>query len=151
MQISKLKVVTLIAFMLLLVSCKQSLTQDYLLQHPDVLQKEYTRCQGNGEDSICDMVIQTAEEFVKLSNRQHDDPEAFGKEIIEAETKLVNSKGNLQKVRQAFQKIKAENPSDAKLKAAQDQLDQAQEAYKTQLHYVKALLAVVSDASSPGL
>lgn len=152
MQITKLKIFILIAFMLLLISCKKSLTPDYLLEHPDVLQQEFTRCQeSKKEDAFCDMVIETAEEFVELSNRQHDDPESFGKEIMVAESKLIDLKADLQKAHESLQKIKMENRSEAKLKEAQDQLNQTKEACKTQSRHVKAMLAVVSDASSPGL
>lgn len=127
-----------------LIGCQQSFSREYLLQNPDQLQKEFNRCRDNNENSVfCDKVIQTAEEFTKLLNQQHSNPEQFGKQILQMQQQLAKNQADLKKAQQDL----ALSPES---KEAKEKLKLAEEAYKAQLDSVKIYLAVVSEATTPG-
>ena len=65
----KIKALVMTSTLIFLSGCTEPLTHDYLMQHPRVLHKEFDRCQNNSSNAAyCDMVIESAQEFVKLSN-----------------------------------------------------------------------------------
>lgn len=135
-----------------LTGCKESLTQDYLFQHPNILRKEYIRCQNiNKESSFCDMVIESAEEFTKLENMQRENPESFGREILSTELKLADTRANIQKLNQEYQNLTAAHASESELKSVREKLEVAKKTYNAQSMHVTALLAVISDSGTPGL
>lgn len=149
-----LKIIIIILSSLLLMACHPSLTREYLLQHPAVLQKELSHCQ-NGQETgdVCDKVIPIAEEFEKLVNEFGNNPELFGKQILAAEAKSVTLQEELQKAKAAYQKMQAGQgqAADTEIKAAQDKIRQTEVAYQVQVNYVKVLLAVVASMSMHGL
>jgi len=85
----------------LLSSCRQTLSYDYLMQHPAVLQKEYTRCRGEAT-AQCDQVVRAAEDFRALIQQRSDNPELFGLQIMQAQ-----QRGDKQKVRMLYAVVKA--------------------------------------------
>lgn len=134
MQIIKIKSFIVVLSVLFLVGCdEQPLTKEYLLQHPRVLHKEYDRCQNSPNATYCDMVVESAQEFVKLSNELAENAQLFGQQIMKAEMQLAE----LQLKKQ-----------QAQGKEAIEEIEQARDA---QAHHVKVLLAVVAEASSPGM
>lgn len=136
-MLNKKKLLFLSTFIFFLTSCKPLSTHDFLLQHPDVLEKELAYCQNKEEVTPhCDEVKQIAAEFVELSNKQHDNPENFGKEILQLETDVVIA-------RDAMQAAKNSNSDSEKIK-------NTEEVYQSKLQKLKAYLAVLAETSSPG-
>ncbi len=135
-----------------LISCKKPITQDYLLEHPVELRKEFTKCQQNAEDtSYCDAVIQSAQEFAKLSNQQQSNPEDFGQQVLLAQEQLVVLQGRLGIAQNNYQTLQSNQNSNPELKLAEDKLLIAKNAYQVQEQHIKVMLAVISDTSTPGL
>ena len=78
-----------IGLFLLLGGCKaEPLTYDFLMQHPTVLQKEITRCQDNNS-AECAVLNQAAHDFLQLINDRRDDPEEFGQQVMQVQTRLA--------------------------------------------------------------
>ncbi len=78
-----------------LTSCHaQSLTYEYLMQHPKQLQQEYTRCtQGENQDEAqCKTIKQAAADFLQLVEERNRDPEEFGSHIMQVQTRLATAK-----------------------------------------------------------
>jgi hypothetical protein len=67
-------------------SCQQTLSYDYLMQHPDVLEKEYEYCR-NQTRTQCDEVVRAAEDFRSLIQKHNEDPESTGLQIMQAQQK----------------------------------------------------------------
>ena len=66
-------------------------TIDDLMQHPDTLQQAYLRC-TNGENtnaSQCTIVIQAAREFSSLAEERNQDPEKFGRRIMDLQAAMA--------------------------------------------------------------
>ncbi|MEO8400752.1 MAG: EexN family lipoprotein [Gammaproteobacteria bacterium] len=79
-----------LGFVLLISSCKsQPPTYEYLMQHPSLLQDEYTHCQADVYGPNCDMVKKAARDFLQLVSERSDNPEGFGKQIIQLQTELA--------------------------------------------------------------
>lgn len=85
----------------LLSGCQKTLSYDYLMQHPAVLQKEYASCRGEAT-AQCDQVVRAAEDFRALLQQRSDNPELFGWQIMQAQ-----QKGDKQKVRVLYAVVKA--------------------------------------------
>lgn len=137
MSLNYKRLLTLCLLPILLCGCKQSYSDEYLFQNPDVLEKELSRCQdSNDATPYCASIKKSAELYVQLANKQHENPEDFGKEILQLEADLVRSK-------EALQQAKDSNQDKEKLAAIE-------EAYQAQLRKLKTYLAVVAGTSSPG-
>lgn len=148
----KFKIVVLLLALLSLAGCNRQYSHEYLLQHPDTLQAQLANCRASTEyTDYCDMVKHTTEEFIALSSLRRDNPELFGKQVLQAEMDLGTFKDALQKARQDYDALKAKNASEADLKASEDKLKAAKDAYQIQLQKVKILLAVVTGTSSQEL
>lgn len=65
--------------------CQQKpLSYDYLMQHPEVLQKQYEQCRGQST-AQCDEVIRAAEDFSALTHQRAENAEGMGLEIMQAQ------------------------------------------------------------------
>jgi hypothetical protein len=127
-----IKTLVMMSTLILLTGCTEPLSREYLLQHPRVLHKEFDRCQNNNSNvAYCDMVVEAAQEFVKLSNTYADNPQTFAQQIMQEENQVVDLQQKLQG-------------------AKEDGKAMIEQAYKIQMQHVKVLLAVVAEASSPG-
>lgn len=136
----------------LLAGCHQTYSSEYLLQHPNTLEAEFSKCQNDSADaSYCDVVKQTTQQFVALANVRRDDPELFGKQILQAELDMVNAKEQYAQTKDALTKSKNNHDADAVITAATEKLNQAKQAYKDKTVKVKTLLAVVAATSSDAL
>lgn len=82
MRFLKIFIVGLSSF--LFSSCNLSLTYDYLMQHPERLQKEISRC-AISDDASCILVKEAAQDFIELVNERREDPEEFGLKILRAQ------------------------------------------------------------------
>ena len=81
--------------------CQQTLSYDYLMQHPAALQKEYTNCRGEAT-AHCEQVVRAAEDFRSLVQQRSDNPELFGLQIMQAQ-----QRGDKQKVRVLYAVVQA--------------------------------------------
>ena len=90
---------------LLLVSCQEPKNYDYLMQHPERLQKELAYCEGS-ETPNCLVVKHAADDFSMLVNESHFNPEKFGLKIIQAQQALSQMNPSSAEYRQQMQKIK---------------------------------------------
>jgi DNA repair ATPase RecN len=117
-----------ILFSGLLIGCHQLPARSYLLQHPDELAAELSRCQKNSSfnESYCDMVKQSSLAWATFEVAQSGDPERFGQLILEAQERLDKLGAIVEKYR-----------------ADPGRLHEAQKAYQEQLQKVESLLAVV--------
>lgn len=78
-------------FSLFFTGCHQlPLTYEFLMQHPDIINKEFTHCQNESTSASCDLVQQAAKDFLLLSEERANDPLAFGKKIRDAQMVLMN-------------------------------------------------------------
>lgn len=128
----------------LFLGCQPTLSREYLLQHPNQLQKEYERCQlSNTNTTYCDDVLQAVQEFTKLMNMHRINQQTFGQTILDAEMQMVKDREILNEAEKASQS----NPSAD----MQKKLNVAKDAYQVQSNYVQTLLAVVSAATTPNL
>lgn len=121
--------------------CRQPMTRDYLLTHPDALKREITRChsvEAQNESMVrqCEMVMSVMNEFIGLLSELKDNPEAFGKRIISAEQDCVVSK---ERYDEAVKRVQALR----RVRVGGDELAQAIELEKTtHLDYSKKHLTV---------
>lgn len=79
----------------LLSGCQQH-DYSYLMQHPEILQKEYESCRRQ-TSAYCDNVIRAAEDFRALILQHNENPELMGLQIMQAQ-----QKGDDQKVRTLY-------------------------------------------------
>jgi len=72
----------------------QPLTYDYLMQHPERLQKEYSHCtQGNDQNTgECKIIKEAAADFLRLVEERNSDPEGFGSRVMQVQTTLATTK-----------------------------------------------------------
>jgi len=94
---------------LLLLGCQDHHTYDYLMTHPQVLEKKAAQCQGS-TDEQCRVVQQAANDFYQLMTAQQSDPEKFGNQILQDETACQAAKtaGNEKLYADLQQKIRYE-------------------------------------------
>lgn len=148
----KLKLTLLIACFLSLIGCNKSYDHMFLLQHPEVLQKEANECQTVPDtNAYCEMVKRTVEQYIALVSLQQDEPEVFGQHIQQAQTDLVKQKDLLQQAQQDYEKLRAQQATADQLKSAKEKIVQAQQAYHVQLEKVQTMYAVVASTSSENL
>ncbi len=96
---SKIYMIVLSTFVLS--GCKQTLSYDYLMQHPEILQKEYEQCRSQAA-AQCDEVVRAAEDFRSLIEQYNEDPESMGLQIMRAQ-----QKGDEQKVQVLYAVVRA--------------------------------------------
>ncbi|MCD6039554.1 MAG: hypothetical protein K0S27_954 [Gammaproteobacteria bacterium] len=95
-----IKIFIIFGGILILSGCKPVLDYSYLMQHPDVLHKEYVRCRGQSSMQ-CEGVVRAAEDFRMLVQQRSENPELFGLEIMQAQ-----QKGEKQKVKIFYAVVK---------------------------------------------
>lgn len=101
MNKSIFKIYVILLTVVLLSGCQQTLSYDYLMQHPAILQKEYVSCQVEAS-AQCDQVVHAAEDFRALVQQRGDNPELFGLRIMQAQ-----QRGDKKKVRVLYAVVKA--------------------------------------------
>jgi hypothetical protein len=125
-----------------LVGCHRELSQEYLMRHPDVLEKELLYCQsGSGTEKYCEHVKQVMEEFVALAKTQREEPEAFGNQILQMQIEQAA-------LQQQIVVLQRENHLSA---ADTLKLNELQKTSKEQAKKIQALLAVVAAGSADEL
>lgn len=147
----KFKFMTLVTATFLLTSCGHSYTHDYLLAHPSVLQKEMMSCQNSTNYSYCNMVNQVGNQYSILANARHDDPEQFGKQILQSEYNMIAAQQAYLDALKNLENIKTKQASQADINAAQDTVNKNQEIYLDKKQIVNNLLAVVAGTTTDEL
>lgn len=95
----------MIGNLFLLSGCQQPpLTYDYLMQHPDVLQKQYEACRGEATPQ-CEDVVTAAENFSALAHQRAENAEGMGLEIMHAQLA-----GDDKKVKTLYAVVRATSP-----------------------------------------
>jgi hypothetical protein len=122
----------LICLLFLVSGCKEKLTYDYLMMHPNTLEREAMRCQFTVDAPQCNMILNTAADFISLANAQHNNPEQFGETIMQAEVVVQQFKEKIEVIQQ--KKLS----SDMK-----EQLKKTEDAYHRARQRVKIFLAVM--------
>jgi ABC-type uncharacterized transport system auxiliary subunit len=96
---------------LMLSGCKtETVTYDYLMQHPTELQNAYASCnEGNNPDeAACNTIKQAANDFYQLAEARGKDPEGFGREIINIQIALAkNPDVNSDEYKKQVQKLQS--------------------------------------------
>ena len=87
---------------LLLTSCQNQYSENYLRLHPKILQKEKIYCDSlaiktSAQTANCDMVATVYDDFRSLYSEYRENPELFGQKIMQAEIDYVNLKKELHK------------------------------------------------------
>lgn len=85
----------------LLYGCQQTLSYDYLMQHPEVLQKQYEQCRAQSTP-LCDEVVRAAEDFRLLTQQRAENPELMGFQIMQAQ-----QAGDVKKVNVLYAVVRA--------------------------------------------
>lgn len=85
---------TIFVCIFVLSSCQQTLSYDYLMQHPEVLQKEYEQCRAQST-AQCDEVVRAAEDFRMLTQQRAENPELMGWQIMKAQQAGDDKKVNV--------------------------------------------------------
>ena len=130
----------------LLAACNNETSPDYLMRHPDVLQREVKQCAETDQNAAhCQMVQNTRQEFVSLVEAMQADPEGFGADILHAEMKTAHYQQAVLEAQTAVQNS-ANSASRLRYEA---QLKTAQENLAQNLLDIKQRLAIISLAS-PG-
>src|SRR5205823_6305047 len=100
-----------ISVTLLLIGCQREITYDYLIDHLSVLKQEIRQCEelNNTTSSMtvaqknkCEIIIYTAANVVSQINEQQDDPQQFGKKIMQVENDYTAAKDELYQFQQDF-------------------------------------------------
>lgn len=74
---------------------KPRVNHEYLMTHPAKLEKELHRCQEMvSVDTRCDVAKQAGRDFYVLINKRQQDPEGFGKVILQQQLAIANSKNS---------------------------------------------------------
>lgn len=113
---------------LLLASCKQEMTYEYLMLHPHVLEKEFAGCRRI-DSTECDVVDRAAKDFNRFVDEQTNDPELFGQRIMQAQREVTRLLIEYEKTNQTqdVNKIKI-----------------AKQTYQDQLQNLRVLYAVAA-------
>ena len=96
-------VVILLLSIFILSGCKQTHDYQYLMEHPEVLQKEYEQCRR--EAGSCDEVVRAAEDFRAFILQRSENPEFMGQQIMQAQ-----QKGGFQRVHVLYAVVRATSP-----------------------------------------
>lgn len=149
-----IRYIVAIALLPFLVACNEKKTHSYYMQHPKVLEKDFTECQSNNEKSSdqiaqCETVKYAAANMMSLINEVQTDQEKFGQRIINEEANYAKLKATVLQAKNTLEQLKRKQASSAEIRAAQDDLYKAKTACEEQGREIKELLAVLG-MNSPG-
>ncbi len=143
----RMKVVAPIFLALLVTACDHTATPEYLMRHPNVLEREVQTCDVQATNSVyCKMVFNTRSMFVNLIDEMQSDPEAFGQSILDLEMQTAQLRDAVQ---QAKQKLDQTKPDASDYAAVKENYRNQQIKLDNHLENINAHLAVVGLAS-PG-
>lgn len=139
---------------IVLVGCEKEITYEYLMTHPKFLLYQLSVCEKNlslqGGDneknlaSQCQVVMKARENFLLIAREQQQDPEAFGKKILQTEFDLANIKNQLLQAKQNEMLLKSKPQTPAReLQDAQTSVNKITMRYQQKQFELKILLAVV--------
>lgn len=117
---------------IVLVSCQQQLSYDYLIKHPEFLEKEAVLCQTNPHEK-CKMIMNTMNKLVIMSEIQYVHPQKFGEMIMKTQFDI----GQLQK---KVDDMKAQETIDSK------ELQQVEKDHSVLEQRLQLFMAVLSKA-----
>jgi hypothetical protein len=143
----------LVLLLLVMTGCEQKRSYSYYMQHPGALREAVGRCQSSAlpkstdQAAACEIALYAASNVMSLLREQQTDPEAFGQRILDAEAACIRLKASVKRAERSLHEARSGNVSMAEIRAAQDDLYKAQQAWNKQLQEVKALLAVVGMSS----
>lgn len=112
-----------------LMGCEPTLTYDYLMLHPDVLQEKYAACEESYQAAECDMVMQAANAYSTMLKEREYDPVEFGLKVMQAQEQLVEL---------ANMKEQANASGDQKI------IKMANEAYAAEYQKIREFYAVIA-------
>jgi hypothetical protein len=130
---------------LLVMGCQQDEhTLNYLLQHPLVLEKEFTRCQALKEvnpaqEEQCALVTKAVNQVSIVANQQRYEPEKFGLRILTAQMEINTYTTELVDAKKELVNLKDEK----KAKRQQIKIDDLQMKMVAKQDEVKMMLAVM--------
>lgn len=122
---NKILYIALILSVSLQAAANNNFDYSYLVTHPNVLGKEYKRCQQDN-DIHCDVVQSAVSDFVKLVSDRQSDPQGFGKLMLASQLQLSNAEI-------LFKQTAKTSPGYAVVK----------QEYETQQQKVNTLMAVL--------
>lgn len=137
---------------IILTACQGQLTYSYLMEHPKTLQQEVDKCEAinhksNEQTQYCDIVMTAAVDFTSVFNEFQQDPEKFGKKVLESEIEYVKAKNELNHAKQQLNTLKSQKVAYADLQQAQNELERADNAYQGSETQMNILLAVIGTRS----
>jgi hypothetical protein len=118
---------------------RQPLTRMSLFQHPQVLQEQLAHCQTS-ERSGCVLVKSVSQEFLVLKSQRQENPELFGKMILQAQ----QEQGKIEADLEAAKNELSVHAGDAVLQKKVATLTQN---YSAQSEKIATMLAVVASTS----
>jgi len=115
-----------------LIACQESSDYDYLMSHPEALDKAFVRCEDQASVPLqCEAVKQAHQDFYTLIDAARQDPQGIGKQILTVQTQIAEMKVKISE-------LKKGNQVDPIL------LQQTETEYQNLCEKVKIMLAVVS-------
>lgn len=132
---------------------KSTYSYPYLMQHPQTLRTEMDRCQTNEtpvqNTNYCEVVMFAAENMFSILKQMQDDPEKFGERLLMIEEAVTKSEIALNAAQKTLDAWKQQEVTHAKLKEAQEQVNQLQKTYDDLNDEANVWLAVVG-MNTPG-
>ena len=96
-----IKMCVLFVSVFILSGCNENQNYDYLMEHPEQLEKAYAHCRTQPAPG-CDEVVRAAEDFSSLIEQHNENPELVGLQIMRAQ-----QQGNQKKVHVLYAVLRA--------------------------------------------
>jgi hypothetical protein len=129
---------------------KLSRMYQYLMLHPDHMQKLYNQCVSEVTDSAlpCEIILRAESDFTALINQHDQDPERFGAQVLQAQEDSVFLKMKYDAALATYKSLAAPKASIEELRKARSEVDHTHDEFKKSCRHIKILLSVISATSS---
>src|SRR5580658_8859715 len=123
------------ALIILISSCHEELSYNYLIQHPDVLKSKLDDCQSAANlhkqlTPQCELVFYATANFMSVYEEAGNDPEKLGQQVLDAEGECVKAKSAYQTAQQTLDDLTKGNAAASEIQTAKDNLEKTKKAYE---------------------
>lgn len=130
-------------------ACKQgSYTYEYLIQHPNVLEKEYDRCKSlqqmtSDQEEQCQVVDRAVNIVTETISEQRNGPEKFGLRVLLTEIAVNDLQVKLDHAQEKLAALQANSAPEKAVQKATEEVEGLTQAYNDKKNEVLMLLAVM--------
>lgn len=145
--------ISLVIAVMVLSGCQNTnYSQDYLIQHPNLVKKEIEYCQSllnktPEQAKRCELVMNAAGILMALLSERQQDPEKFGRRVIDVEIGYVKAKQNYEAAQQLLNDLKNKKMSNTEIETAQVKVAETKQVYEDKRREMKTLLSVIGMSS----